>query len=88
MKKHLQPAAVEPLRKLSVRLESLIAWKAEAIHQCIHELCEELSLGMGKIAQPLRVAVTGGTTSPSIDITLELLGKKRTLARMGQCLRM
>lgn len=88
VKKHLQPTAVEPLRKLSVKLESLGEWQAEAIHQCIHEVCDELSLGMGKIAQPLRVAVTGGTTSPSIDITLELLGKRRTLQRLGHCLRM
>jgi glutamyl-tRNA synthetase len=88
VKKHLQPAAVEPLQKLSVKLESLSLWSAEGIHQCVHEVCEELSLGMGKIAQPLRVAVTGGTTSPSIDITLELLGKKRTLRRLGHCLRM
>ncbi|OGV45667.1 MAG: glutamate--tRNA ligase [Legionellales bacterium RIFCSPHIGHO2_12_FULL_42_9] len=86
VKKQLQPTAVDSLRKLSVKLESLTRWKAEAIHQCIHELCEELSLGMGKIAQPLRVAVTGGTTSPSIDITLELLGKKRTLERLDRCL--
>jgi glutamyl-tRNA synthetase len=45
---------------------------------------EGKALGLGKIAQPLRVAVTGGTVSPPIDATLELLGRGRTLARLAR----
>ena len=82
VQKHLQPSAIEALQKLTVKLEALPAWEAQAIHQCIHDLCQELSLGMGKVAQPLRVAVTGSTTSPSIDVTLQLLGRKRSLFRL------
>jgi glutamyl-tRNA synthetase len=41
---------------------------------------------MGKVAQPLRVAVTGGTSSPSIDITLKLIGKEKVLQRIEQAL--
>ena len=37
-------------------------------------------VGMGKVAQPIRVAITGNTVSPSLDVTLELLGRERTLA--------
>jgi glutamyl-tRNA synthetase len=45
-------------------------------------LAQEKTLGLGKIAQPLRVAVSGGTVSPPIDVTLALLGRARTLARL------
>ena len=43
---------------------------------------------MGQVAQPIRVAVTGSTISPSIGVTLALLGKDRTLARINRCLKM
>lgn len=82
VKKHLQPQAVEWLQLLAVKLEQLASWDKDSIHQAIQDLCTELSQGMGKIAQPLRVAVTGSTMSPSIDITLQLLGKERTLQRL------
>jgi glutamyl-tRNA synthetase len=42
--------------------------------------------GLGKVAQPIRVAVAGGSVSPPIDITLELLGRERTLARLDRAL--
>jgi glutamyl-tRNA synthetase len=72
------------LKELGARLEKLGEWKAPAIHAGLEELAKEKSLGLGKIAQPLRVAVTGGTVSPPIDITLELLGRGRTLARLAR----
>ncbi len=72
------------LKELGVRLEKLGEWTAAAIHAVLEELAKEKSLGLGKIAQPLRVAVTGGTVSPPIDATLELLGRGRTLARLAR----
>jgi len=72
------------LRELGARLEKLGEWKAPAIHAVLEELAKEKSLGLGKIAQPLRVAVTGGTVSPPIDATLELLGRGRALARLAR----
>jgi glutamyl-tRNA synthetase len=43
-------------------------------------------MNMGKIGQPIRVAVTGGAVSPPIDVTLELVGKDRTLQRLSTAL--
>jgi glutamyl-tRNA synthetase len=85
VKKHLPRDVLPVLQKLTEKLEALQAWDTESIHQSIQELSQECSLGMGKVAQPLRVAVTGGTSSPSIDATLVLLGKERTLMRLKVC---
>jgi glutamyl-tRNA synthetase len=45
-------------------------------------VAEERSVGLGKVAQPVRVAVSGGTVSPPIDVTLEILGREETLRRL------
>jgi glutamyl-tRNA synthetase len=42
----------------------------------------EQGVGLGKVAQPIRVAVSGGTVSPPIDVTVEILGRETTLARL------
>jgi glutamyl-tRNA synthetase len=57
-----------------------------ALEQTIQKYGEEKQLGLGKIAQPIRVAVTGSTISPPIFQSLEMLGKDRTLARIARCL--
>jgi glutamyl-tRNA synthetase len=80
--KHLTADARALLGELRARLAALQAWEAPAIHGVLEALAAERSLGLGKIAQPLRVAVTGGTVSPPIDATLVLLGRERTLARV------
>ena len=59
---------------------------AASIHAVIQRITEELEIGMGKIGQPLRVAVTGSSFSPPIDQTLELLGRERSLARIERAL--
>lgn len=79
--KHLTSEAKALLADLAVTLEKC-DWSAAAIHSSISVLAEGKGLGLGKIAQPLRVAVTGGTISPPINLTLELLGRERTLARL------
>jgi len=63
-------------------------WSAgpEAIEKFLADYCQATGLGMGKVAQPLRVAVTGTTISPAIGQTLDLLGQARTLARIDRCL--
>jgi glutamyl-tRNA synthetase len=48
----------------------------------LNELAASLQAGLGKIAQPVRVAVTGTAVSPPIDATLALLGRERTLGRL------
>jgi glutamyl-tRNA synthetase len=50
------------------------------------DVSEQLGLKLGKIAQPVRVAVSGNTISPPIDITLQLLGRERTLQRLDAAL--
>ena len=53
----------------------------QSIHAVVEKVTEELEVGMGKVGQPLRVAVTGGSFSPPIDQTVELLlGKERVVS--------
>ncbi len=63
-----------------------VDFSADALEQAIGEYCQANELGMGKVAQPLRVAVTGSTISPSIYQTLVMLGRDSTLARIDRCL--
>jgi glutamyl-tRNA synthetase len=80
--KHLTDEAKAVLAELKDRLSSLSEWAASAVHGALESLAQERGVGLGKIAQPLRVAVTGGTISPPIDQTLEILGKERVLGRL------
>jgi glutamyl/glutaminyl-tRNA synthetase len=57
-----------------------------AVHELIKQWSDEREMNMGKWAQPLRVAVSGGTVTPPIDATLNILGKASTLARIDRCL--
>lgn len=82
--KHLTPAAAPVLDALQAGLRALGQWDTEALHAVIHHTAEVLSLKLGKVAQPLRVALTGGTVSPSIDMTLALLGRERSLQRITE----
>ena len=85
-KKHLRPVALEPLSQVMERFTALNEWQGDKIHQVIQETADELELNMGKIGQPLRVAVTGTGVSPGIDVTLALIGKDRTLKRLDKAL--
>ncbi len=61
-------------------------WSPKPLHDVIESYAGARAIGLGKVAQPLRVALTGGTVSPPIDATLALLGRDRTLARIDRCL--
>lgn len=76
---------IPALTAMRARLEQL-TWSKEAIHQAVSEIAEAHGLKMGKLAQPLRIAMTGGTVSPPIDITILLIGRKRALARLDYIL--
>ena len=82
--KNLNPTSALLLQDLRDRLAELPAWDKEAIHAQIEQLAAEAEVKMGAVAQPLRVAVSGTTVSPPIDITLSLLGKPKTLARIDR----
>ena len=85
-KKHLRPVVFEALRQVKESLAGLGAWDKEAIHGAINAVAEGQAMKFGKIAQPLRVAVTGGAVSPSIDVTLQLLGRDKVLSRLARAL--
>jgi glutamyl-tRNA synthetase len=84
--KVLKPAALPPLQRLLEHLLALENWDVAAIHAVIEAVTVELEVGMGKVGQPLRVAVTGGSFSPPIDQTVELLGKDRSIARIERAI--
>ena len=81
VKSELKPIK-DTLQLLIQSLSELVAWEKEAIHQILVRVAEEAGLKLGKLAQPVRIAVTGGTVSPPLDLTLALLGKDKVLARL------
>jgi glutamyl-tRNA synthetase len=83
-KKHLRPVALEPLLKVREVLAQLPAWEPEALHAAVEQAAAALELKMGKLAQPLRVAVVGAAASPGIDVTLQLLGREACLHRIDR----
>jgi glutamyl-tRNA synthetase len=85
-KKHLTAEAAPMLRSLRERLAALDAWTAPRLHEAIQAVATETGAGLGKVAQPVRVAVSGGSVSPPIDVTLEILGRETTLARIDRAL--
>jgi glutamyl-tRNA synthetase len=78
---HYTAEAVAALSTLAARLET-VEWSRPAIGAAVKAVAEEHKLKMPKIAMPLRVMVTGETQTPSIDATLELIGREESLARM------
>jgi glutamyl-tRNA synthetase len=85
-RKNLTAAAAPVLATLRSRLAELPSWTAAAIHDAVNRLAEEQQLGLGKVAQPLRVALSGGSVSPPIDKTVAVLGRDETLARIDRAL--
>jgi glutamyl-tRNA synthetase len=81
-KKILTADAVAPLQAVHDKLSSLQQWQAHVIHDAVAEVAATLTVGLGKVAQPIRVAVSGSSVSPPIDTTLEALGRETTLARI------
>lgn len=84
--KHLTEASVEILKRLEENLSALSPWRRESLHDLISATAELLGQKMGAVAQPLRVAVSGTTVSPPIDLTIEILGKEKTLERVRAAL--
>ncbi len=85
-KKHLRPVARQPLERMQAMLSELSDWTAGALHAAVERVATELEPNMGKVAQPLRVAVCGRAASPGIDVTLWLTGKEAVLRRIERAL--
>lgn len=74
----------ERLAAIHERLSGQADWTLEALEANLKAMAETLGLGLGKLAQPLRAALTGQTTSPGIFDVLVLLGREESLARIGE----
>ena len=85
-KKHLRPVILEPMRVVTARLAALEHWGPTAIHETIDDVASDYELNLGKLGQPMRVAVTSGPVSPPIDVTLWLVGQKRTVQRLERAI--
>jgi glutamyl-tRNA synthetase len=85
-KKHLRPVILEPLKAIRDDLAKLPEWTKEAIATAVAETAKSFEINMGKLGQPIRVAITGGGVSPPIDTTVHLVGKDRTLKRLDHAI--
>ncbi len=86
IKKHWTLAVLEPLTMLLAHFKNVDVWQKEVLHQNIADVCAHFDLSMGKIGPALRIAITGGLVSPSIDATLVLLGRDKVLRRLAQAI--
>ncbi len=85
-KKNFTQDSVAVLTRLHEEFSAVTYWNGEILHHIVQNVAETLELGLGKVAQPLRVAVCGSAVSPAIDITLSLLGKEKTLNRLQKAI--
>ena len=84
--KHWKPASVELVSSLRDCLAGQTEWSEAALHGVFEEVMRRFGVGLGKLAQPVRVAVTGGAASPGIFVVLALLGKRRVMERIDKAL--
>ena len=84
--KHLTPEAKRLLEPARRALSELPGWSAAQIDEALKTTAAKLEVGLGKVAQPIRVAVTGGTVSPGIGETLEIIGRDESLRRLDAAL--
>lgn len=84
VRKHVNAQIVALLAKVYAALELLVDWSAPPIHEVINGIAAAHGVSLGKLAQPIRIAICGGTVSPPIDATLAILGKPESLARLAK----
>ena len=85
-KKHLKPDAKTTLDAIRDQLVNITTWDEDSLHGVMENVVAALDSKLGKVAQPVRVALTGGTVSPSIKTVMALLGKDRVLMRLQKAL--
>ncbi len=83
-KAHLRPVAKDVLESLRSALAEVEDWNADSAQAAVEAVATRLDLPLGKAAQPLRVALTGQAASPGIGVTLELVGRERSLHRIDR----
>jgi glutamyl-tRNA synthetase len=85
-RKFLKPAAAEPLRLLRENFQTLTTFDEPALEGAFVAVMEQTGLKLGKIAQPVRVALTGKTASPGIFEIVSIIGKEKVLQRLDEAL--
>jgi glutamyl-tRNA synthetase len=83
-RKHLGGEGAAMLTRLRAGLEALNDWSAAGVHGVLTAIATDAGVGLGKVAQPLRVALTGTAVSPPIDATAALIGRERVLSRLDR----
>src|ERR1700728_5322844 len=86
VRKHVTADVLLLLAEASKQLDQLENWSAPALHEVISGFAAAKGIALGKLAQPIRLAVCGGTVSPPIDATLAILGKAESLSRLTRAL--
>jgi glutamyl-tRNA synthetase len=86
-KKFLKPAVLEALRLLETQFEKIKDFTEENLENAFKAVMEQTGLKLGKIAQPVRVALTGKTASPGIFEVTAILGKDRVISRLKKAIR-
>ena len=84
VRKHVTGEVPALLSEAVAALGRLDSWNAPAIHELISGIAAAKGVPLGKLAQPIRLAVCGGTVSPPIDATLAILGKSEALSRLAR----
>jgi glutamyl-tRNA synthetase len=84
VRKHVTADVLALLAAASDELGQLADWSAPAIHTLISDFAVARGISLGKLAQPIRLAVCGGTVSPPIDATLAILGKAESVLRLSR----
>jgi len=83
-RKFLKPAALEPVRLLAAKLTDLDVFEETALEDVFRAVMAESGLKLGKIAQPVRVALTGRTASPGIFEIIEIIGREKVLKKLAK----
>ncbi len=86
VRKHITADVLSRWNETSGRIASVSEWSTENLHSALNEIAADQSLSLGQLAQPLRLAMTGRTVSPPIDVTLQILGREQVGARMRRAL--
>ena len=82
VKKWIKEGSVDVLKDALASLQSLPSWDVQSIDKVLEDVAAKREIGMGKVGQPLRIAVTGSAMSPGIGDTMMLVGRERTLKRI------
>ena len=81
-KRQFKAETAETLRRFAEAVDKVEPWEAETLHRFVADFAAEQGLKMGQVGMPLRVALTGGTSSPDIGLTLELIGREAVKRRL------